>query len=471
VLLGVLGVLVWGSNVFAAPPGPRVSGANQRVGRDWSLAEAHRRAGRHKQCGEIFERLVKALPKHPRADAMLFNAAVCYEQGGEVWHAIRARKGLVKRFPRSRFAPVAMRNLAANYHKVLKLADAAGWHERYAFRYPKRKDARESLMRAIALRGGLRQKLRMRGNVRRFIVRYGYHYPALGARVFWQWVAYARDHGKAAEYETALGHYFRRHARRGSVDRMIEALVELGRIQWRRSCRIPADEGVCRRVRLVKKRGSSKRRRVVRYLARKPIPVATAARYFNRALKVWANGRALGKISTYAPDRVARRQNARRFAALATFMKAELQLESYLKSAPPRIAKARADPLLASRSLGRATKWMHGKMKTGARLVKSYLRVITGVRARVGGKQRGDPQWSIAALYRSGSIFRNFARQVQGAGVPKSWGAAPRSKALGAFKICVALAKKLGWHDLWERRCRRALHELNPTSYPRPKGR
>lgn len=444
----------------------------------WITAETHRRAGRYRKCGQAFEALAKRNPTHSRADALLWNAGACYELGGALWDAIRVRTRLVRRYVRSRHTAVAMYYLAGNYHTVLLLADAAGWYERFAARYPKRKETREALMWAIVLRGGLGQRGLMRKNVAQLILRYGGRRPALVARAFWVWVAHLRDHGKATEYETALGRYLRRYARRGSVDRTIQALAELGRIHWKRSCRIQADQGICRRIRWVKKRGFRRKQRAHQYVARNRISVATANRYFDRALKIWANGRALLKLSKYAPDRLVRIKNARHFAAQATFFQAERALDAYVRTKTPR--GLRFDPKrprVAAASEKRFTRWLKKKTAIGGRLIRDYMSVVTRIRVRVNAKKRGDPHWSVAAVQRTGVIYRSFAeallalRSPKGATRLNKTASVLRSKALARYKLCMNLARNLRWYSGWAGRCALALHELAPKANPKPKER
>jgi len=487
---GLVCLVAWAPGGHAAPVRSPAGVKGALVSRLWSAAEAHRRAGRHKQCGRAFETLAKRFPRHPRADAMLFNAAACHEGGGDVRAAIRTRKGLLQRYARSRLAPTTLHYLAGCYQRVVLVADAAGAYERFTSRYPRRKEAPGSLMRAIGLRGGLGQARLVKRNVSHFIKRYGRRYPARAARAFWFWVEYSRVHGKAAAFETALGSYLRRYARRGTVDRTVEAMAKLGRIHWRRSCRIPTDNGICRRAIRVKQRGSSKRRRTHKYVVRSGVSVSTAKRYFNRALKVWAKGRAVIKIPKHAADRRARLVNLRHFAAFAAFMRAEVGLDPYLRVGAPTFPRVVGDRRKAKRSYRKYRQWLGTKKKAGNRLVKAYMNVVTGGRGRAPGKRRGDPEWSIAAVYRTGVIFRSIAQRAKEVRLPKVRGAVGsrlgglpspmepakvaarfRKKALGAFELCVQLAKRLRWHDKWERRCRTGLRELLPKKHPKAKER
>jgi len=452
----------------------------------WADADTLRKTKKFADCGAAFEEMATRYTSASNLDTFFWNAGACYEAAGMLGPAVKMRRTIVQRFKRSKHRALAMYYLAGNFHNLAFFKQAAKWYELFFDKFSKRKEAPESLMWAIVLRGGLGEERKMMKNAAAFIKRYqrkGGKFKKLSAQSFWLVVKMYENQGDEDKVLINLSRYAQGYGPVGEVDKYIESLAKLGEIWWRRSCKVPQTHGQCIRMRFYRRKGKKKKQKKIIYLQRDGTSVRTSKRYFARALRVWANGRSLLKIPKSDGDRMAKINNARHYAALAKFMSAEFLFEDYLRlSLPRKLDFNPRNPSRAKRSIKRFTKWLTAKMKKGAQLVAKFMAVITAVRVQIGKVKRGDAHWSIAAVARAGMIFHNFAELMLNAPVPKFLkGFAARdaykaqmesvanpllAKAQGGYKICLALSKKLRWFNEWSRLCEREINRLEPDKYP-----
>ena len=187
---------------------------------------------------------------------------------------------------------------------------------------------------------------------------------------------------------------------------------------------------------------------------------------------------------TIAPAVLAdRRRAARRQAAHAWFMQAELGFERYLQLRVPRNLnfnpryQARAE-----RSMKRFAAWTKQKLLTGSKLIQAYLQVVTRVRTLDTGKRRGDPHWSIAAVARAGMVYHNLAEQLLNIPAPahlktpadidafklgiERFAVPLLHRAQARYRTCLKLSGDLRWFNHWSRLCEREINRLEPDRYP-----
>ncbi|MFH2009140.1 MAG: hypothetical protein ABI333_21295 [bacterium] len=453
--------------------------------RRWEIADKLRKQGNYAKCGDMFSELGRRSSTHPQIAAMLFNAAACYEAAGLLGKSIQMWRLLVDHYSKSKFTPIAMLYMAGNYHTMFFPDLAAQWYERFARQYLKRKEAPDALMWAIVLRSGLLQTKAVERLVKLFIRTYSRRarYRSDVAKAAWMLVKLEEEYGSQAAFIRRLRWYLKSHARTGPVDKQIEALAKIGQLAWERSCKVMMTNGLCLRVRFYRKRGSKKKFRRLIYLTRDPRHVATAKRYFAQALGVWANGRALLKIPKHAPVRVEQVRNARHHAAQAMFMQAEFDLEKSLrKRAPAGLDFDPLRPAVAKRSQARFQKWIQERTLAAGRLIGRYMQALTKVRALVDGKKRGDPDWAIAAVSRTGMLYQAFGDALLDMPVPKALRSTAAKDAFREathrytkpllkqaevrYRICRRLANMLRWYNEWANQCDVALQRLDPAQYP-----
>lgn len=452
----------------------------------WADADRLRVQKKYTECGTAFEEMATRFPNASNLDVFFWNAGACYEAAGMLGPAVKMRRTIVKAYPSSKHRPLAMYYLAGNFHNLAFFKQAARWYEVFFDKYAKRKEAPESLMWGIVLRGGLGDERMMMKNAAAFIKRYqgrGGKYRKLSAKAFWLVVKMYENQGDEDKVLINFSRYVRGYGTAGDVDKHIEALAKLGDIWWRRSCKVPMTAGQCIRIRYYRRKGMKKKQKQIIYLERDGRNLATAKRFFARALNAWANGRGLLKIPKNAEGRLEMINNARHYAAHAMFMKAEFKFESYLKLQIPRKLDFNPRyPAQMKKSMDRFKKWLLNKMKTGAKLVAEFMNVITKVRVQMGAKKRGDAHWSIAAVARTGMVFHNFAELLLNSPTPKflkgfmardaykatleKFANPLLAKAQLRYKICLKISNDLRWFNEWSRLCELEINRLEPDKYP-----
>jgi TolA-binding protein len=107
------------------------------------------------ECGQAYLDLYNLDQTVPDADELIYNAAVCFEEGASVGVAITLHKQITKTWPRSKLVPRAQGRLGKLYERAGQLAQAADALEVYATRYAAEKDAPDALGEAVWLRKAL----------------------------------------------------------------------------------------------------------------------------------------------------------------------------------------------------------------------------------------------------------------------------------------------------------------------------
>jgi tetratricopeptide (TPR) repeat protein len=450
----------------------------------WADADDLRTRKKWAECGSVFEQMATGFAESKDTDAFFWNAGACYENAGMLGPAVAMRRSLIQKFPKSKHAAMAMYYVAGNYHNLAFFADAAKWYELFFEKHASQKEAADSLMWGIVLRGGLGDESRMMKNAASFIEKWrGSGKKKDVAKSFWLVVKLYEDQGVEDKHMVNLMRYVRDYGTTGDIDRFIEANSRLGEMFWQKSCKVKMTDGLCIRINFIRRKGMKKKQKVVYYLERDRRTVATAKRYFDAALQAWAGGKGLLKIEKDAPGKTMMFQNARHWAAHAAFMQAEFKFEDYMKLDLP--SKLDFDPKYPKRAAESAKKfaaWVQGKMKSAEGLIKQYLEVIVKLVYEEKGAKRGDPHWSIASVARAGQIFHNFADLLLNAEVPKfltSYDAKDAYKAelekfanpllfkaQDGYKKCLGVSNNLRWFNNWSRLCEREINRLEPDKYP-----
>jgi hypothetical protein len=180
----------------------------------------------------------------------------------------------------------------------------------------------------------------------------------------------------------------------------------LGEVLWRQSCPVPEVNGVCLTAKVVK--GV----RTTQIVARRAPLVKQAKDAFAAALKEWNGGKVVEAVPADAADRIARVARARHYAAWATFMQAEMDLESFMKpDLPKSLLNARTTQQVIAANQD-VTTWIQGKLKVAERLTTQYDAVVTRVKAAAHARGQGSVFWSIASVTRVAQLFETFARQL-----------------------------------------------------------
>lgn len=452
----------------------------------WADADNLMKEKKWAECGTAFEEMATRFSGGSNLDTFFWNAGSCYESAGMIGPAVSMRRKIVRGYPKSPHAALAMYYMAGNFHNLAIFKEAADWYEKFFDTHKNHKEAAEALMWGIVLRGGLGDDRRMMKNAAAFIEKYQGSKKQLSAKAFWLVVKMYENNAEEDKLMINLSRYASGYGAAGEVDKHIEAVSKLGEIFWRRSCKVPMTSGQCIRVNYIRRKGMKKKQKVIVFLERDKRMVATAKRNFGEALRVWSGGRGLLRIpkSATTAEVLEMTNNARHYAAHAMFMQAEFKFEDYMRlNLPGGLDFNPKNPAKAKASMTKFSTWLKAKLVAGEKMIKEFMAVVTGVRVLQQGQRRGDPHWSIAAVARTGMVFHNFADLLLSAPVPeflaKDFDASDAYKAeLEKFanpllanaqvnyQRCLKLSNDLRWFNEWSRLCELEINRLEPDKYP-----
>lgn len=452
----------------------------------WEEAEELRKRKQFKECGEAFELIARTFPKDTRIDDIYWNAGICYEAARLIGAAVRMRRALRKTKPDSKLAGKALYYIGGNYHALAFYEDAAENYEQFYRESAKKNinldDASTALKFAILFRWGTGDTKRMMDNVRSFIETFGKHrkYSSEVAEVhFWVHRVYEDEGTRDAENRLVshLTQYLSRYRVQGGLDRQIEATAKLGRIFWRRSCRVDMVDGMCVQIRYERgrrrKKLARKQRRLV-YIERDRRLRANAMSRFRSVLSLWGKKGPGKRMAGKTPEeREARTAAALYWVAMSQFMLVDADFEEYMKLDMP--SNLNFDPRNMRRMQAdqkRFGKWAESKAKSLESLRERYMQVILLRQAH----------WAIAATARIGMLFHNFARQLYDAPVPshlrteeeqhayrdelQKYADPLQARAMDGYVLCLNTAKKYNWFNEWSHMCEREINELAPEQFP-----
>ncbi len=433
-------------------------------------------------CGEQYLAIYQDDVDAADADVVLFDAAVCFEEGKSIGAAILALEHLVEHYPRSKVSARGLGRLGLAYARIAYYDKAAAALETYARRWAGEDDADEAMSDAVFYRKGIGDDQQAIADTRYFVDTFGKRRPADAAEA---WFNLTAVHEKLGDPEKVIRHlrgYLERHGKQGGVDRQILAWTRIGELAWQTSCKVATVDGACvtvRRERAVRAAGKASRRRTgktaqcgepskvqLRVVARDERRVKEARRAFAAAIAAYerVDGKTGGDegAATHA-------------YAVARFHRGEAHHEQFLALPFPTGLDFSADaPARAKKSLARFDAWMQTKASRGAAARVEYEALIFEVK---------DPAQAIAAAARLGQLQQSFSGALFTAEIPAAVRddedardaycdrlielAQPlEDKAIEAFGACLDTSTRLGWASDWSRICERELGQLRPERYP-----
>jgi TolA-binding protein len=468
----------------------------------WEHAEALRRSGRHRACGETFAELANANQDHARWPEMLKNAALCFEDAKLLGLAIRIREKLINAKPDHPLAQKAMLRIAQNYHAIAWFSRAAEYYERFASRFPGERAAPDALQNAIVFHMGRREHQRAIDAARRFAQNYGarQRHAARAAAVQFVLGAISGSRPEAIEH---YERYLRRWGKKGGVDLQIRAHVRLGELLWREACPLQkTHDGICATVKRARSRRQLRRRRRrydpelrercgadtkarIALKSRRAAPVRGALRHLDQALRLAGRAGHRPRLPRGLPaeERKKRLGELRSAVAQARFQLAEARFERFLAVAFPGGLDFRpSNPRRAQRSRRRLLAYLQQKGRMLEETKQIYEEVI---KLRV-------PHWAIAAAARVGQLYQTSADALYTAPIPRidiprqlrghrearreflityqdnyckgieTYAIRAEDNAKQALGACLDRARDLSWYNKWSRLCERELDQLEP---------
>jgi tetratricopeptide (TPR) repeat protein len=412
-------------------------------------AEALERAGRHREAGERYLAIAERFPDDPLLDEIYFDAAVELKRARLIGPSVAALRKLGARRPQSRLARKAVFMAAQMLAEIAAYEQAAEEYETFAQLFPGDRDAGPALLRAAFFRRGLGQTDRALADSERYL-KLPSRDPDAAAQV-------TLEGARTAEPLEAWLRTFDR-AGGAQLDRRVVAHARLGEIYWQESCPVAGTNGLCAEMRHVPRRASCGAGLAITMHARKSALAARARDHFETALRLYGDG--------------ARKDaDAAWHAAQARLRLADVTLERFLDSKPPRLDGKRA-----------LRAWLDEKERRLGAARRAYEQVIF----------MKEPHFAIAAAARIGQAFQAWAGALKTAPIPPAppapRGVPPRrwarlfegaycpafddtintieDKAADALSRCLKKSVELSWFDEWSALCETELNRLRPRECP-----
>ncbi|TXD34583.1 tetratricopeptide repeat protein [Lujinxingia vulgaris] len=372
-----------------------------------------------RQAAECFVAYASDFPDSEYVDKALYNAALDFERLREIGPAIQVRLHLLRVRPSSELAPETLFNIGGNYHALAVYSEASRFYEAFVRNFPDHEKAEDALSNASTFRQGLGQYDEAIANYERYMELFASENKQETAEVFFQIAQIYEEQGKKNEAFEQYQQYLRRHAEHGTNDRMLEARVKVGLHHWNNG-------------------GRNGRR--------------DALEEFERTLRVYER---------MSEEERAEMTTGRDAAAQAKFMMAE---DIFERAAALSIDSSDAEEL---------TKKTMAKMEAIDEARVAYEEVIVF----------GRPDWAIAALYRIGSGYQNFAETFRDSPVPsrltyeqqeiyrgilEDRASMIEDKAVEMYREALATARRANWFNQYSRQAEVALADLRPREFRKP---
>jgi cellulose synthase operon protein C len=352
-------------------------------------------------------------------DKALYNAALDFERMRDLGKAIKVRKFLLRAAPDSELAPETLFNIGGNYHALAVYSEAAKFYEMFVANFPEHEDAEPALANASEFRYGLGHYDRAIKDYEKYLDLFGTKKPERAAVAYFQ---IARIHEVREEDDEAVEQYrrfLRRFEDEGDFDRILKSHAAIGMYHW--------DKG-----------GDKNRKR--------------ALQEFEKTLDIY---------ESVPEDKRDELSDGRDAAARAKFMIGE---DVYEDMEAITIASSDEEELQER---------LQEKMEVAEKAQSIFEEVILYRR----------PDWAIAALYRIGAQYQNFAETIRDSPVPdrltydqkeiykgllEDQASTVETKAVAAYKQALDVALEQNWFNEYSKRAEIELAQLRPRDFRKP---
>jgi tetratricopeptide (TPR) repeat protein len=372
-----------------------------------------------KDAAQCFVQYYRDFPESEYVDKALYNAALDFERMKELGKAIQVRVFLLKARPNSDLVPKTLYNIGGNYHALAVYSQAAKFYELYVKNFPKGENAEDAMANASTFRQGLGQYDQAIDNYEKYLDLYGAKNPEKAAEVAYQIAKIYETQEKPKEAFQQYKGFLDEFGDSGNMDRVLQAHTAIAMYYW--------DQG-----------GERNRTR--------------ALREFEDTLDVYK------KLSDEAKQKLTKGRDA---AAQAKFMIGEDVYEDM------------AEITVESSDEEELQERVQKKMEVAEKAQKIFEQVIGF----------GRPDWAIAALYRIGSQYQNFANTIRNSPVPdrltadqeeiykgllEDKASVVEKKAIDAYARALEVAKKESWFNEYSKKAQVELGKLDPKNYRKP---
>jgi len=459
---------------------------HQRIGKQAhelaQVADRTKDPSKFVACGAKYLEAYNDDPMADKADVLLYDAGVCYEQGKSISAAIGMYQLLQQLFPKSKLAAKSLARLGDVYASIAYYKEAADKLEEYAVKYGGEDNAYPALSDAVQFRKGIGDDAKAVADTQLFIKMFGRTRRAEAAAAFFSMISIYEKQGDRDKLAAHLRAYVSQFGAIGGADRRVIASAKLGQTLWDAACPVPTIDGTCMKMKRVaslaggrKLRSEGVPRRCGDETTAELVIVPRDARKVRAAIAAWSSA-----IAEYerAKPLTGDTRGALYHYSVAKFGLVERDYERYLAmEIPSNLSFDKRQPAVAARSRKRFETWFGGKRDLGVSMRSRYEQII-GLK---------DGAMAIAAAARLGAVSQNFSAQLFRAEIPADQRTGPYAEdtaqaycdeleklanplqldAQASYQGCLSTSTRLGWFSEWSRACERELGQLMPDRYPK----
>jgi TolA-binding protein len=446
------------------------------------------------ECGKAYSEIYNKNTEASGSDEVLYNAAVCFEEGKSVGLALSMYKKLEEMGDQARkdIRAKAVARMGVAYSRIAYYAEASKYLELYYSKYAgvkgreDLKNAKDALSDAVFYRKGIGDDAQAIKNTINFVANRDAK-KSEKAEAFFSLYAIYEKQGDPDKVIKHFREYIGKYKAEGGQEKLVMAYAKIGQILWSQSCpsSVKLVDGSCIKVErqraIVIKSKKGKRKRTIQtqcgpeskvkviIVKRDEGKVKQAMKAFQDALKAFDGVKSGSEDKDNGGAGL-----AQYWAAMAKFHLTEPAYESYLGIAFP--ANLNFDPKdegVKKKSMKRFDEWYAKKDNTSKDLAERYTAV----------QKIGDASFAIAAAARIGQVAQNASDALFTAEIPenirKYEEAAEiycdtlmdKAEPLEAFTIqyftaCIEKSTEFGYFSEWSKLCERELGQIQPDKFP-----
>jgi tetratricopeptide (TPR) repeat protein len=456
-------------------------------------AKATKDIAKYIECGKSYSEIYNKNTEAAGSDEVLYNAAVCFEEGKSVGLALSMYKKLEEMGDQARkdIRAKAVARMGVAYSRIAYYGEAAKYLELFYAKYAgvkgreDIKDAKDALSDAVFYRKGIGDDDQAIKDTTNFVANRDAKKSEKAEAYFSLYAIYEKQ-GKTDELIKHLRSYIGKYKSDGGPEKLVMAHAKIGLVLWQQSCpkSIKLVDGSCIKVErqraIVIKSKKGKRKRTIQtqcgpeskvkviVVQRDKTLVKQAMAAFNNALKAF-DGVKAGSDKDNGGAGL-----AQYWAAMAKFYLTEPAYEEYLGIAFP--ANLNFDPKdegLKKKSMKRFDEWYAKKDNNSKSLAERYTAV----------QKIGDASFAIAAAARIGQVAQNASDALFTAEIPENIRkyeeaaeiycdtlmdkAEPLENfTIQYFTACIEKSTEYGYFSEWSHLCERELGQIQPDKFP-----
>ncbi|MGB5810591.1 MAG: tetratricopeptide repeat protein [Polyangiales bacterium] len=426
-------------------------------------AETYEKTQQFKKAAATYVRIFRRHEECGAMDEMLYNAAINFEAAHLLGRAIQVRTVLIERFPESTLSKQAVYLIGQNFQALAYYEQAAKYYEQFARKFPGEDgkqcsaqdkkagicpNAIEGLEQATFFRIGLGDDQAAIADSDLFAKNYRKKLPRQTSQVMFSIGSIYERQNRPFQVISHYQEYLKKYGKVGAPQQIIQANTAIGRAYWS----------------LNKKN--------------------EARKYFQAAVRGWTSGapKRIRAMNTSKEAKIANLREALDSAAEAQFYLAEYKFADFEKVAFPKYKGGKSLAKVKKWSETEFKRWMKKKLAV-LRTAESDYAKVAKMNVTVDGIKMQSAPWQIAAVSRTGEMYRSFVDEFRDAPIPREIEKDPglfdiyvgalddaseplQRQAIDKFEFCLKTATQVRWFNKWSRACEQELNSLNPKQYP-----